>query len=429
MLYMTSQKAKRRHQAGTTLVELLVSVGIMAFIIAGAMALTISTSQTQINNETLATLTLYKNQMATYIKNGTAWQYDITNVSSTNNYALNCLNQNQPCSNSLVVTPTYTYLDTIYDARGNIFYSNPKQISTNGFSLQGTACTTFKTAANGGNDACPFRWDLGVTLTCSDTTMTQCLEPTVTVTGTLEYSPTLKAGVVLNKQMPIINTSEYSFTVTRAPAADGLNQFLYVAQQETGTSNGGGTCTSTGTTYRNYSTGSASAVDLASTNSNYVPAVNVTSTLLQGNILDIPAAGSGNNAIELKAGGYVCDIMATAWAVDAWTLNVYVMPVGGSSVIKASKTGYARQQYAWASQKLIIEKLFINLSTNSYLQVQQICQNAPNPGAIPSGGSPTFTISPNYAMGLPASLMGLTSGSGYTNTSNIYSSIGCTRVY
>jgi len=415
-------RIKRNSSSGMALMEVMMAVGILSIVTLGITTTISQSMKSQKDSALLGALTNSKVNLTRVILDGAAWK----NTVAANPSSLSCLASNTSCNATMTVGNYPLPITILYDAANNKYVDNSSP--TNGFTPMGVTGNTGNSATNcssfvqpvagagpSGVDSCPIQYVLGARFDCPGG-VASCVQPVVTVQAKLVYNPSSTGHSVT-----AINTTTYSPVVVRGAGNFVRNDSVFIAQQENTTSNGGGACT-TAPAPRIYTSGVSSAVlptvDTASSTGKYVPTAGVG----QGNILNVTGEG-----VELKAGGYICDISAVAWAVNGWTLQLTyngASPTVTTNVI-AQATSYAKKEGSYAQSEIVLPKVHIDLANDTFLTVWQTCStNATTVSPLPPYEVATSPANvANFAMGIPINSAGAAYGL------SVYSSISCTRVY
>ncbi|MDR3608407.1 MAG: tail fiber domain-containing protein [Oligoflexia bacterium] len=196
-------KQKKLGQGGVTLVDVLVTMGIISglAVLVGALVQMTTRSQTQTTLVTSAER--IKNNLITLINDPDSWQNTISDTND--NPTLSCLiNSAWPALPTSYATtcqtaggsttnPIYS-INVIKDAAnggGNSYYSIGQ---FNGFTQAGVPCNSYSSS---GNDGCPIQVTINWQPICPSGA-TSCAYPQVFVQVNMSYSPTLKNRVPFN---------------------------------------------------------------------------------------------------------------------------------------------------------------------------------------------------------------------------------------
>lgn len=413
-----------KSNAGMGLVEVMVAAGILTVVTMG-VATTISQSMKSQNaTGMLNFLATEDTNLTRVIQDGAAWSYTIA---APGNSSLSCLTTGS-CSQSTAGQYPQS-ISVLYDST-NKQYFPPS--GYNGFTPGGTPCNTFVSQTTPGVytgvDACPISYTLAAHFDCPGGSGT-CNNPVVTVRAQLVYNPSAKSPYQV-----AVNLAKYTPIVVRGAGNYVRNDAIFIAQQQynvgPSAASGGGTCgMSAAATTRDYT----SAIGV--TASNGVPIVDTASSTGgyvsgggtgAGNIISITNTPNPNFGVTLRAGGYVCDISAVAWAVNGWSLQVYLGSTSTNPI--AQDSSYAKFEDAYAQSEINLQKIHLDLPTNTLVIVTQTCQTnatiASNAGQFkPEQATAASQGYAKYSMGIP-----IANAAGGYGTS-VFSSISCTRVY
>jgi prepilin-type N-terminal cleavage/methylation domain-containing protein len=172
---------------GFSLIELMVSLVIGATVTLGFAQLLSMTADMQAKAMQLAAAENFKENILRALTNNTAWG---NTLQANSGGTMACLWQGVTCNQ--VNQPFILYDDAnavVFDSRN----------AANGFTSRGQLCSTF--SQNPGNPACPMRYDLTWTATCSGTDCT----PTVTATLVVPTAKDSKSLIVDNSRLSIAN--------------------------------------------------------------------------------------------------------------------------------------------------------------------------------------------------------------------------------
>jgi len=175
---------RRNSQRGFSLVEIVVSVGIIAMLMGGVATYVQVTAETKRKIDTGLSLAGVKESIIRNINSPGAW-----NVTIGKNPNLACLNYTSAGCNQ-----GDTGTIAVYDIAGNLVAGSAANA---GFDKFGKPCTTF--SATGGDNACVFHFNIQWTAQCS---YMPCKDPQIKIDGTLTYSPSdpkLKDGVYVDR--------------------------------------------------------------------------------------------------------------------------------------------------------------------------------------------------------------------------------------
>ncbi len=361
-----------RNQSGLGLIEVMVAAAIIGIISLGMGTVAANMTKIQAQANFHATLNSISSNFQKTILDANAWRNTVADPLNTAlGNPFTCINANTPCTQTpsypvaVGSESTYPAFAVIDDgnAVAGIFYQDN---GTNGFTYAGQTCTTFSAA---GSDDCPISYRLRMAVFCSGFA-SPCVNPSVIVYAILDYKPGMTgAGYP-------INVAKYSVSVTRVSGAYNRNDSIRLEDLTAGNTN-------------------PLTVGPCPTATKAVRQINVISTDSASNVVSV-AAG----VATLKAGGYICNAMATGKGVDGFSITLYI----AGAAVATSPMAYASNATGGINQARITD-FSINQTANFTIQIQQQCQAA-GPGAQ-SFGSPL-----NFA-----------------GTNNVYAGIYCTRVY
>lgn len=326
---------------------------IVVLAIVGLMGLgttTLVTNMLKLNQRTLAKSNLIsvKDMIEKNIKNDDAWEQTICRGNPTLAGCspapapgqLSCLfdDDNVPCNHNLVINNP-----RLYNRNGEVIY-NPG-VGTNGFTIDGGACNAY-----GGNDACPFRYNIQITLTCPGTEL-QCLKPDVAIEATAVVS-TATHNSLANR----IDTDDYFISFVRNQEV--RYEPLEVVHEVTNNS-GGGNCLNGTPVYR---TLDEITYDVGN------------------NIINLP----GNAGVRLRAGEYDCEVIASGFeALDGFTIE---LAYPGNNVVIG--TGYSDVNGTATVQG----SAEVSLAANGIVRILHTC-----------GGPNSVHAAHNFERGIPVS--------------------------
>lgn len=181
-----------KSQKGFSLVEILVSVGMIAMLMGGVATYVKVTADTKRKIDMGLNLANFKESVIRNLNSPGAW-----NMTISKNSNLACLNTSSPgCTNGA------TGAIAVYDISGELLTSSG---ASAGFDRAGKPCTSFNGVS--GDTACVFHYNIQWTALCS---FMPCKDPQIRIDGTLTYSPAdpkLREG---------FNASRYNFSFFRA---------------------------------------------------------------------------------------------------------------------------------------------------------------------------------------------------------------------
>lgn len=186
------QILKNTAQKGFTLVEILISVGVIATLMGGVATYVKLTGDVKRKLDMGLVLENVRENLTTTINSPGAW-----NMTVEKNSNLECLKINSPgCTNGA------TGDISIYSISGEIVNASAPNA---GFDRTGTPCNTFNATA--GDAACVFKYRIQWVAQC---TFAPCRDPQVRIVTSLLYSPNDP------KLKDEVHTDKYSFSFYRS---------------------------------------------------------------------------------------------------------------------------------------------------------------------------------------------------------------------
>lgn len=241
------------NSSGFSLVEVMVAVGIMAVLIAAMTTLIEFMEKSKSQNTLTQNMTLMQSKIQSLILNDNAWDESIGSLTDADplNLAvppLVCIPNGTGCIHTVKPVPATNPPDNAYylgapfvrmhvlaEPNGNRYLDT--SLPGNGFTADGTPCTTFNPGAGLGTDDCPVRWQLRLAMICPNAVPT-CINPTVEVVAVLRYNPSPN-----NSRFKPINVLKYRVQVTRGSRGKNRSEQFEASFGGTGQFNGGGLCT------------------------------------------------------------------------------------------------------------------------------------------------------------------------------------------
>lgn len=274
---------------GMSLIEVMIILTVMSLISLG-MA-TLFKNMTSVQNRTSTKTVLYEIQhnVEEAIRNDTAWSLAVND--GANAATMTCLRDGNTCADGFSPAGNLR----IYDAAGAIEFDGSS--GTAGWDLNGQPCNTFNA---GGNDDCPFRYELRLTAQCPPG-VNPCPKPIVTVTGQLTFAPD-EISDLENR----INTNNYQVRIERGVAHRFEPFELRFADIDPNGNQGGGECNQNNWQPRPLN----QVVDLGG-------ADNVNMNVAAAGVVPTsatPPAGVGE--FTLQPGSYECNVIAQAFEAD-----------------------------------------------------------------------------------------------------------------
>ena len=334
-------------------VMLAVVVTIIGF---GLLTLTVDSDKMIAKANLGSTVVQLRDRLQQTIQDSDSWSKTVGPTSA--NAEMACLRNNTAC-----VAAAWNPIE-LRDSNDVVVFDG--RTATAGFDRQGVGCNTYPSAA------CPISFQLEWQAICAPS----CVSPTIEVRGI--------ARVFSAEPMPGggLGSARYRFTVFRGGSQIRQDR-IEVFYQEFDNSGEGG-C-SVGGTVRS----------LGSSND---PA---------GNIVSLAA-----NTVTLKAGVYVCRVVAPAFRVGA--NRIRLVSTAGTQVSILGEPAFAALLEGGASVATLSATLNLNLDTS--LRVVHSCESNPNSQIW---GDTNI----NHGLGLPVS----DSGGGYGTEGTVYTKISCLR--
>lgn len=224
--------------AGMSLIEIMIVLVIMGLLGVGTTNLLKGTIETQRKNDVKVSLSQFRDNLKKTLNDDTAWEKTVQQYPADGSVLLiGCLQDNVLAGNLCAHESTPGTLNFIVrDSLDNIYYDSATL--TSGLTPDGQLCNTFN--ATSGNDICPYRYNLAVTLRCPNQTPT-CIKPKVIIDATFVVRPVDMAG-----PLGRVDPNAYTFQIVRSERL--RYEPLHVVHRVLGTGtaaepSGGGTCT------------------------------------------------------------------------------------------------------------------------------------------------------------------------------------------
>ncbi len=320
--------AIRPRNSGFSLMEIVVVLAIIGAVGIGStsmMANTIKVSQT---NFIKGNIINFKNRLLAAIRKDTSWLITINR-----NAALNCLIEDDSvmCNDGAVVNNFDVYNSIVTDpVNGTLVYQASS--ATAGFDDNGQDCNGYTAA---GNDDCPFRYDLTLTLNCPGAEA-QCYKPDITIQATFRSSPATADTMVSR-----VDPTEYNFWMDRSQK---LRYEPLEYHHRVTTNTGGGNCTTGARVARQIPTEAYDVGDNATS-------VNATT-------------------FRLLAGQYECEVFAQAYqAVRGYAI---FLRVGGADTPIGS--GFSSN----GNSEFTMGKVDLTLAADTNISVMHFCGQSQN---------------------------------------------------
>lgn len=192
-------KSLIQNRAGISLMEMIVVAGLGSLMMVAVSKILLNTFEVESTAKKKFWVESIKSEIINGLRGKDSWAQIIA---SPANPSLSCVRDITPCD------PLVNQgLIQVLDAKGGIIFDST--VARNGFNERGEACTTFDAFA--GNDACPFRYEVKWTPTCSGS----CINPEIRLDVALLYSP---------KQSSFrIDTQKHALLFYRSPIFDSLS--------------------------------------------------------------------------------------------------------------------------------------------------------------------------------------------------------------
>ncbi len=191
-----------KKQDGFTMVELLVSIGMVAILAVATASIASFSKDSAGQTRALTTVLSLRNMMVSMIENPTAWDY-----TAAADADLSCVKNQKKCYRG-------AHNLKLYDNTGNVFYDGNS--TTQGFTSTGMACNTY--AANTTTD-CIYHYDLTWQAICSPGPKSTCDDqnPLARVTAQLQIAKTT------NRQSQI-SADSYSIAVIKGYETNSIEK-------------------------------------------------------------------------------------------------------------------------------------------------------------------------------------------------------------
>lgn len=356
-----------RGRRGMGLVEVMITASIIAIVALGLATLFKDVFTVQNRANLGATANQLKSLIKAAIEDGKAWGYTVAA-----NASLICLDPNDvtQCTSGAAITGI-----SLRQADNAVLLNDAS--SANGFTTGGAACASW---AAGGNNACPFSYDITVRFEC--VAAATCKNPSVTVEALMMFSP-------LDQQLKAsINPANYNVLVIRGADSTRRNDpFLvrHIISPATSTSYGGACTVNTW----NQRILNEEVGDVAN---------------------NVAVAG---NQFTLQPGTYEC--RATAPAFKAGVNKIRIRS-STSSIIQESSPVIAPVS---GGSSIAVVDLNISIGAATAFLVEHFCTQSPSDD-VDVGGSWGLKDN-NAALGVPSP------GTGGTYSEVVYTVVSCIR--
>jgi prepilin-type N-terminal cleavage/methylation domain-containing protein len=232
----------KKNARGFTLVEVLVSVGIVAILAGGVSSLLVQMAKSQRKLQLTSKLNELRLKFEQTVRNNQAWENTLYGANTNNVNSFACLRTTDGALNPNgltpnLVAPNYTPCNAnisntsctngvckfvLYDQNGVVLL-DPYTDPSSGFQLDGSPCTGFDPVA--GNPSCPARWQITWQPTC--VTGFNCSNPSSLVTGTFLFNNGGRDVIAMNTRM-------YNFVVYRNKTNNLLDEVFVVERRNLG---------------------------------------------------------------------------------------------------------------------------------------------------------------------------------------------------
>lgn len=174
---------KYRPASGFTATELTITIGLSIFLISAAIGLLLFVGQARVNLTANRSIIDIKKSILQAIENECAWHNTLLEPT---NSSLACLRNGTSCNDA-------TGAIELMGQNNSLIYDSLS--SNTGIRVNGTSCSTF--SANETSSDCPFHINITWTPICHG----ECINPTIQITGQLQFSP----GSLSQSQSNLIN--------------------------------------------------------------------------------------------------------------------------------------------------------------------------------------------------------------------------------
>jgi Tfp pilus assembly protein PilV len=356
---------------GMGLVEIMITASIIAVIALGLATLFKDVFTVQNRSNLGATANQLKNLMEAAIKDGKAWGHTVTA-----NASLTCLDNTNStqCTSGAAITGI-----DLKQSDSTTLLNNSS--AANGFTTGGAACNSWSA---GGNNACPFSYDITVRLTCMSGAT--CKNPNVRVEAVMKFSPLdqeMKSAIATGAIGSA--SGKYNVVVDRGASNTRRNDPFLVRHRITGATSTsyGGACTVNAWNQRTINE------EVGDTANNVAVA---------------------SNQFTLEAGTYEC--RATAPAFKAGVNKIRVRDTG-STIIQESASVIAPVS---GGSSIAVVDINISINAATTFLVEHFCSQAPTNDTDGFG-----LTNASAALGVPSA------GTGGTYSEVIYTVVSCVR--
>lgn len=385
---------------GFSLIEAMVSAGLMALVASGMVGLVTSMNKEQNNQFRTAALRELKTKFQYLITDQNSWNQTLQYMAAASDPLALCIKNRSNCSAIGIADVV------LRDSAGNAFYTpvpnavvSPSYVVANGFTDRGTACTTFNGNSGAGVDTCPIAYKIAWEPVCAGS---PCFNPLIKVTVRLLYNPSAtQQSQALSLGNGNLSTGAFSTADTALPgkydvvmkrSAASVNKAFTIQISSASAVVGGGTCAATP---------ASSARGLATNGPGWSE---------MDDAFELVTVNTTNGRFSVRPGTYNCKVNAAGWAVDSFSIKLQqITPtnatVAGSEASSNAPTSTYKQAFATSSPILSVSG-----TTDYVYELQQSCNN------------PTFVAAGDqkYTMGMPAAP--------YSGTSpSVFATVTCTQ--
>lgn len=168
-----------RSAAGFSLIEILVTLAVSGVVIISVATVLTWTTQIKVRSMGRVQMELVKQILIQNLSSPASWSMTV----SKNQPSMACLlpDSTTPC------TPNQPARFSLWDAGGNLIFDATDPAA--GFNAMGEPCNPQAFAMAGGNDACPFRYELQWSAVCDPSGTPTCINPQVLLNAHLYYRP------------------------------------------------------------------------------------------------------------------------------------------------------------------------------------------------------------------------------------------------
>ncbi len=383
------KKAIKSYDAGMSLIEVMIVMTIMSLIGLGTATLMKNMFSIQRRSSLKAVASEIKNDLETVLKNDTAWGFAINA-----NPSLSCLQDavgacaHSPFSGDPAAPGASLAADiNVFDSTGASWYDSTNAAS--GFSADdGQICRTFAAAAGGGNDDCPFRYNISIFTECPGG-VGPCNKPQVTILATMVFNPADPSD-----SRNRLNVDDFVVSFRRGERV--RYEPLEIIHSETDET-GGGDCTG----------------------NTWVP--RILSSIrydIGGNAAIVNGPGG---EFSLASGTYECKVIAQGYeAIDGFSIRLLDLTTNNPIPIGGAYSG-------WNSSAYVTGTVQIERASATTFRIEHFCADD-SVGESSAHDYGSHLVAPDNGcaeceMGIPAP----SAGGGYGGSETVYTTITCVR--